>query len=182
VRDLIYTGRLPSVRVGRLHYIKATDLDLERRRRLGSPLPLRPASAPRRTNRRTRLERLPRGAGASPVDAVVRRERAAERAALVGRWAHQHGLASPRVPAAVQRVAAPTACEVCGRQVRSGRMLEVAFADNGQLADRLCLSCGRRALLDWADRRRREAAEARRMAHSLGEPTVTPAHAAPRAA
>jgi hypothetical protein len=72
VRDLIYTGRLPSVRVGRLHYIKATDLDLERRRRLGSPLPLRPASAPRRTNRRTRLERLPRGAGASPVDAVVR--------------------------------------------------------------------------------------------------------------
>ena len=43
VRGLIYAGRLPSLRVGRLHFIKATDLELERRRRLGLPLPqLRP--------------------------------------------------------------------------------------------------------------------------------------------
>ena len=39
VRDLIYTGRLPSVRVGRQHYLKATDVDLERRRRLAVPMP-----------------------------------------------------------------------------------------------------------------------------------------------
>ncbi|HEX8968016.1 MAG TPA: helix-turn-helix domain-containing protein, partial [Chloroflexota bacterium] len=37
VRDLIYTGRLPSQRIGRLHYIHATDLEVERRRRLGLP-------------------------------------------------------------------------------------------------------------------------------------------------
>src|SRR5437763_11573661 len=39
VRDLIYAGRLPSLRIGRLHYVRASDLELERRRRLGLPLP-----------------------------------------------------------------------------------------------------------------------------------------------
>jgi hypothetical protein len=34
----------------------------------------------------------------------------------------------------------------------------------------LCLTCGRRALLDWADRRRQDAAAARRIAQELSTP------------
>jgi hypothetical protein len=34
----------------------------------------------------------------------------------------------------------------------------------------MCLTCGRRALLEWADRRRQEAAAARQLSQSLGEP------------
>ena len=41
VRDLIYAGRLPSARIGRLHYVRASDLEAERRRRLGLRLPAR---------------------------------------------------------------------------------------------------------------------------------------------
>ncbi|MDQ3812096.1 MAG: helix-turn-helix domain-containing protein, partial [Chloroflexota bacterium] len=37
VRDLIYSGRLPSVRLARAHYIRAADVEAERRRRLGLP-------------------------------------------------------------------------------------------------------------------------------------------------
>jgi hypothetical protein len=40
----------------------------------------------------------------------------------------------------------------------------VAEGDNAPL----CLTCGRRAVMDWADRRRLESAAARRMAHNLG--------------
>src|SRR5439155_216717 len=47
VRDLIYTGRLPSARLGRRHFLKITDIELERRRRLGLPLP-QPRSVARR--------------------------------------------------------------------------------------------------------------------------------------
>jgi hypothetical protein len=35
----------------------------------------------------------------------------------------------------------------------------------------LCVTCGRRVLLDWADRRRLEASAARRMAQDLGVTT-----------
>ncbi len=38
VRDLIYTGRLPSMRLGRLHFVRLTDLEVERLRRAGRPL------------------------------------------------------------------------------------------------------------------------------------------------
>src|ERR671938_207708 len=48
VRDLIYAGRLPSVRLGRLHFVSTADLEVERRRRLGLALP-RPGAACRRT-------------------------------------------------------------------------------------------------------------------------------------
>src|SRR5436853_595844 len=39
VRDLIYTGRLPSARLGRRHFLRIPDVEAERRRRLGLPLP-----------------------------------------------------------------------------------------------------------------------------------------------
>ena len=40
VRDLIYTGRLPSARLGRRHFLRIPDVEAERRRRLGLPLPI----------------------------------------------------------------------------------------------------------------------------------------------
>jgi hypothetical protein len=159
VRDLIYAGRLPSLRVGRLHYIKASDLKVERRRRLGLPLPR--ARVPR-------TERAPRHLrhDAPRADPQLRRQRAAERAMLVSRWAERHkNISEPELPFAVLGVTTPTSCESCGREVRRGRIVEVtADEDPNQSASRLCLACGRRALLDWADRRRHEAARARHLA------------------
>src|SRR4030088_1979807 len=91
VRDLIYSGRLPSVRIGRLHYVRATDLELERRRRLGLRLPSRTPRTPRQRGIRPRVER-------GHVDPALRRERAAERAALVNQWAERHHPAAPELP------------------------------------------------------------------------------------
>src|SRR5689334_25183220 len=76
VRDLIYDGRIPSLRIGRLHYIKASDLEVERRRRLGLP-PRKPrarvASSAPRTKRPTEPHTY-------SLDTALRRQRAAERA------------------------------------------------------------------------------------------------------
>jgi hypothetical protein len=165
VRDLIYSGRLPSQRIGRLHYVKRSDLETERRRRLG----LAPAGAhprkPQRALRELHLERR-------QADPALRRQRAAGRAALVKQWAERHAPATEsRLPFVVLSVSGPTQCQVCGREVRRGRILEAEGVD-GQLAPRMCLACGRRALLKWADRRRQEAAAARRLAESLGERTA----------
>ena len=177
VRDLIYAGRLPSLRVGRLHYIKTADLELERRRRLGLPLP-----QPRRARQ---MPRPPRQIGASPEasartnaarharaprDPALRRQRAAERTALVRTWAQRHRTASAlSLPFVVLGVTSPLSCEACGREIGHGRILELA-PEGGRAPARLCLACGRRVLLDWADRRRQEAAAARRLSQSLGEP------------
>jgi hypothetical protein len=168
VRDLIYTGRLPSLRVGRLHYIKSTDLELERRRRLGLPLP-------RRTSPRVHTRRHPARAAAAHqrVDPEVRRQRAAARAELVKHWAQRHEVFEPRVPAVVHAVITPVTCDACGREVRRGRYLELS-PDPGQPAVSLCTTCARRALLEWADRRRLEAAAARRLSESLGQPEAEP--------
>ena len=166
VRDLIYAGRLPSLRVGRLHYIKASDLELERRRRLGLPMPVRRARA---TQPRPRPIHTASFTERPHIDPVLRRQRAAERAALVDRWVERHHSADPRVPATVVRVTSPTSCAVCQREVHRGRMVDFSV-DEAQPAIRLCPTCGRRALLDWADRRRQEAAAARRLSQSLGEP------------
>jgi hypothetical protein len=178
VRDLIYAGRLPSTRLGRLHFIKTADLDKERRRRLG--LPVR-QTAPRTSHRP--LNRIPH-AGSLQSDPAIRRqrategaaERATERAEMVRRWAQRHHTPEPRVPAVVLGVTTPVTCEVCGREVRRGRVLEMSV-DNNRAAAKLCLTCARRALLDWADRRRQEAAAARRLSESLGHPIATPAAA-----
>jgi Arc/MetJ family transcription regulator len=51
--------------------------------------------------------------------------------------------------------------------VRRGRYVELT-PDNGT-TESLCVTCARRALLEWADRRRLEAAAARRLSQSLGE-------------
>ena len=165
VRDLIYAGRIPSLRIGRLHYIRAADLEQERRRRLG--LPLRRQRSQPRTSRR----RQP-GAAHQPrnrsLDEALRSQRAAERAELATRWAHRHGIVEPRMPAHVREVLDPLACESCGRKLRTGRYIE--FAADSQLPAQLCVTCGRRALLEWADLRRQESSTARQMAHSLGQP------------
>ena len=187
VRDLIYAGRLPSLRLGRLHYIKAADLELERRRRLGLPL----LSAPRRAARPlTPRPRRPRAAQAQPrADrsegqaqlpilgdgssvrgrSELRRQRAAERAELASRWARRHSPSMARVPAHILVVTSPETCESCGREVRHGRIVEFT-PEMEQAAVRLCVGCGRRTLLDWADRRRQESTAGRRLSHSLGQP------------
>jgi hypothetical protein len=160
VRDLIYSGRLPSLRIGRLHYLRATDLELERRRRLGLQLPSRTPRAPR--SRATVLSARPR-VEHDHVDPALRRERAAERAALVNLWAERHHFAGPDLPFAATVATVPTACAICNRTLRPGaRVLQPA-----QDATQLCLSCGRRVLLDWADHRRQESSAARRMANDL---------------
>lgn len=160
VRDLIYAGRLPSVRVGRLHYLRTSDVELERRRRLGLRLPARRQRPPR-----ARVAATPRVARVR-VDPAVRRQRAAEREATVRQWAQRHAPEFPQVPFAASVADTPHACVICGRAIRAGaRMIQPASTEDG-----LCLSCGRRALLDWADRRRLESAAARRMAQELGSP------------
>jgi hypothetical protein len=159
VRDLIYSGRLPSLRIGRLHYVRASDLELERRRRLGLRLPARRARTQRvPTERKPRPER-------PPVDPELRRARAAARAADVSRWAERHGGASPHVPFHVVATPDAATCAVCARRVKLGARVLLAEGDNAAL----CLTCGRRAVMDWADRRRLESAAARRLAHNLGD-------------
>ena len=169
VRDLIYAGRLPSLRIGRLHYVRATDLELERRRRLGLRLPQR-----QRTRRRvarpaaaTQLQ-VTADTQARPerphIDPELRRQRAAKRADIVRRWAQRHEMTAPSLPFVAVSVAEPTTCAACGRALRAGQRAVDAL-EPGQ---HLCPTCGRRALMDWADRRRLEAAAARRMARDLG--------------
>jgi hypothetical protein len=168
VRDLIYAGRIPSLRIGRLHYIRTADLEVERRRRLG--LPARQRRAPRRQSEtHRRVAQTPRN---HSLDAALRRQRAAERAELVTHWARRHQMLSPKVPAHVRAVDEPVTCEVCSRVVRQGRYVELT-SDSGQTSA-LCVTCGRRALLEWADQRRQEAVAARQLSQSLGEPEGEP--------
>jgi hypothetical protein len=165
VRDLIYAGRIPSLRIGRLHFIRASDLEAERRRRVGLPAPHHQPS------KNAHPHRAKANAPRDPtLDDVLRRQRAVERAEMVTRWAQRHGVLEAHVPAHVREVGAnPLTCESCGRTVRQGRYIEMS-GDETQAAASLCTTCGRRALLEWADRRRLEAAAARQMSQSLGDP------------
>jgi hypothetical protein len=163
VRDLIYAGRIPSLRIGRLHYIRAADLEAERRRRLG--LPARRLTPRRHSETRRHPATVPRN---HSLDAALRRQRAVERAELVSQWARRHQTLSPRLPAHVRAAVEPVTCDACGRVMRQGRYVELT-TDSGE-ASSLCVTCGRRALLQWADQRRQEAAAARELSHSLGEP------------
>jgi hypothetical protein len=165
VRDLIYAGRIPSLRIGRLHYIRAADLEQERRRRLGLPLARRRRSSSTARRHQPGGPREPRN---HSLDAALRRQRASEREELAVHWARRHGVSQPLMPAHVREVSEPFACESCGRKLRSGRY--IAFAMDSQAPSQLCLMCGRRALLEWADLRRQESSAARQMAHSLGAP------------
>jgi hypothetical protein len=165
VRDLIYAGRLPSVRLGRVHFLSVADVEHERRRRLGLPLPARP-SRPRRPRqpRPVLAERpapTPRRASA---DQSTRAQRAAERAELLDRWLHAHRAADPHLPFDIVMIADATTCAACHRQLRPGARAVTLNADAGS---QLCTTCGRRALLDWADERRREAIAARRLASDV---------------
>jgi hypothetical protein len=58
---LIYSGRLPSLRIRRRHYLRAASVELERRRRLGLRL----------VNRKPRSIRRPRVAASNLPFAVV---------------------------------------------------------------------------------------------------------------
>lgn len=171
VRDLIYAGRLPSVRLGRLHYVSVADADLERRRRLGLPLP-------RQTH--PRLAAVPRTSGARRAPPVatpdggsaglaMRRARAAERASLRQQWLHAgRRPAEPALPFAPTTALALTPCTACGRRLAAGGTIVDAAPSDGRQAGRLCVTCARRTLLDWADGRRRESLAARRLAQHLG--------------
>jgi len=173
VRDLIYAGRLPSVRLGRVHFLSVTDVEHERRRRLGLPLPARPSRARRpsrpRPSRAAHGERPVASSGRAPADQSSRRQRAAERAELLERWLHVHRTAQPQLPFDVVTIAEPATCAACHRQHRPGARALTISADAGA---QLCTPCGRRALLDWADERRREAVAARRLAADVS--FVTP--------
>ena len=192
VRDLVYAGRLPSARLGRRHFLRVPDVDAERRRRLGLPLPqartvARPRHAPRRQldllPTRLRAGRMAEARATNPTRSEARRARAEQRAAELERWLRSgHAPGSPPLPfAAVDLGAAPGACDACRRPVRAGgRMVEAAPSD-GRPAARLCLTCARRTLLAWSDSRRREAVAARRLAQELGTtytPLLEPASAA----
>ena len=198
VRDLIYTGRLPSTRLGRRHYLRASDVDLERRRRLGLPLAAphrapRPAR-PRRASAPT-LHLLPDNAFSSeepravtpsaarpraghrapnPASAAARHARAEERGALFERWLHSgHRPDVPDLPYRVLSLAQAAACYACHRPIRTnGRMIQAEAVD-GRADARLCLPCGRRTILAWSDARRREAIAARQMARDLSVAPVT---------
>src|SRR5215471_16242190 len=104
VRDLIYAGRIPSLRIGRLHYIRAADLEQERRRRLG--LPQRRPSRARPSGPRPRPNR-PR---TRSLDSALRRQRATERAEIVSRWAQRHTVTTPSVPVHILAVDQPITC------------------------------------------------------------------------
>jgi hypothetical protein len=195
VRDLVYAGRLPSARLGRRHFLRVTDVEAERRRRLGLPLPQSRSVARRRT-----AERLPtplRASGTNQVTATAearrsratggvsseaRRARAEQRAAELERWLRSgHGPGAPTLPFEAVDLVEAAACDACHRPVKAGgRMVEAAPAD-GRPAARLCLTCARRTLLAWSDNRRREAIAARRLAQELGTtytPLLEPATAA----
>jgi hypothetical protein len=186
VRDLIYTGRVPSARLGHRHFLRVTDVELERRRRLGLPLPRVRASNGRRATRRGQSDRvfaprtdeagtaLPRRVPAQAAS-QARRERARQRAAELERWLRsRHAPGTPRLPfTTVELDLQPAACDACHRPVRAGGRMVAADAVDGAPAARLCLTCARRALLAWSDARRREAVAARRMAHDLGTTYTT---------
>lgn len=185
VRDLIYTGRIPSARLGRRHFLKLSDVEAERRRRLGLPLPRTRPAAPHRTVRRRSETRptprlveggravQPRAARAGTSEA--RRERARQREAALERWIRSgHGGEAPRLPfTTVALDGEPSRCDACQRPVRPGGRMMDAAENDAHPAARLCLTCARRAVLAWADHRRREAVAARRLAQELG-PTYTP--------
>jgi hypothetical protein len=163
VRDLIYRGRLPSVRIGRLHFIRATDLERERRRRLGLPLP-----QPRTQRRFVRKSEPTR------VDPALRAQRAAERLAARAEWVERHRPTSPVVPfrtAPVLATGEPTTCAACHRILLPGSAAIERLSDSGSPVARLCVRCGRRALLAWSDERRAEATAARSLALQLGSQT-----------
>jgi len=183
VRDLIYIGRLSSTRLGRRHFLRVLDVEAERRRRLGLPLPqrmsgIRRAPRPRRSERSTPQRvvadatRVPRAA--NPVRSEARRERAQQRAADLERWLHSgHASGPPSLPFVTVDLDVEAACDACRRPVHAGGRLVDAAAADGRSAARLCLTCARRTLLAWSDSRRREAVAARRLAQELG-PTYTP--------
>lgn len=207
VRDLIYVGRLPSTRLGRRHYLRLGDVEAERRRRLGLPLPARRGQRPTRTaepsatvrpalarvdevHHDIRASHLRPGRGAvAPVAPVAperrsaasltRRRRAALRADQFERWLRSgHRPAEPALPFGVEALPAPAACGACGRALRSGVRVVNAEPMAGREAARLCLTCARRTLLAWSDERRREAQAARRLARDL---SLVPTDASPLA-
>lgn len=186
VRDLVYTGRVPSARLGRRHFLRVPDVEAERRRRLGLPLPqprsvARNRRAPRQqpgvqpTPLRVGGEAALRPRAANPTSSEARRARAEQRAAQLERWLRSgHGPATPALPfTTVDLGAATGACDACHRPVRAGGRMVDAAASDGRPAARLCLTCARRTLLAWSDSRRREAIAARRLAQELGT-TYTP--------
>lgn len=182
VRDLVYSGRLPSARLGRRHFLRILDVEAERRRRLGLPLPqaksgVRHGPQPRRSPRST-PQRVTADTAAFPhagtARSAARRERAQQRATELERWLRSgHGAETPSLPFTTVDLEGEAACDACRRPVHAGgRMVDAAAAD-GRSAARLCLTCARRALLAWSDSRRREAVAARRLAQTLGS-TYTP--------
>jgi hypothetical protein len=185
VRDLVYSGRLPSARLGRRHFLRVLDVEAERRRRLGLPLPQVKAGVRgqpglrSRPSERPKPQRLaaddasqPRVAGT--VRSEARHERAQQRAAEFERWLRSgHATGTPSLPFTTVDLDAETACDACRRPVRTGGRMVDAAAAEGRSAARLCLTCARRALLAWSDGRRREAVAARRLAQTLGH-TYTP--------
>jgi excisionase family DNA binding protein len=183
VRDLIYAGRLPSVRLGRVHFVSVGDVELERRRRLGLPLP-----RPRARTRRPRPPAVAAGAAEpratkprKPAEQTTRRQRAAERAALLERWLHaSHHASAPRLPFTAETSTEPGACDACQRPLRPGARRLHVDAHDAQASATLCLTCGRRAVLRWADDRRRESIAARRLATDVT--AVEPASAVAAAA
>jgi Helix-turn-helix domain len=180
VRDLIYAGRLPSARLGRRHYLRVADIEAERRRRLGLPLPAQ-RDQPRAARRATRPAPPESGSIRAPqrrVDTNARRQRATQRALLFQRWLRSgHRPEAPLLPFTLLSVAAAATCGACGRVVRPGSRVVDAQSVDGRDATRLCLTCARRALLVWADERRREAVAARNLARVLG--TISPTNSPP---
>src|SRR5215218_3327134 len=99
VRDLIYSGRLASVRIGRLHFIRGTELERERRRRLGLPLP-RPRS----------VRRAARPSEHQQVDPALRAQRAAARLSARLEWAEQQRRPASMLPFKISTTHAPLVC------------------------------------------------------------------------
>src|SRR5438034_2048596 len=85
VRDLIYIGRLPSARLGRRHILRIPDVEAERRRRLGLPLP--PARTAARRRRALRPEPLARPTPPLATGEATIRPRAASSASSEARRA-----------------------------------------------------------------------------------------------
>jgi hypothetical protein len=167
VRDLIYAGRLLSVRMGRRHYIRAADLEAERRRRLGLPRARR-APRPRLAGPRAMRTR---------IDPAVRAQRAAERRDARAHWAQTHPAAESELPFRVLTGRETAVCASCGAALAPGTRQVERAATASQPATILCVRCARRALLAWADARHDEAFSARRLARALGardggEPTM----------
>jgi hypothetical protein len=157
IRDLIYAGRLPSVRLGRRHFLSATDIEAERRRRLRLA-PRQPRVVRERPARGPRLRRV--------ADPDARQRRAGERAAVLDRWRGAPG-STPLEPAlSFAWQAAPEAgtCSACGHGVAMGQ--SVLCAASPAVSGWLCATCGRRALLAWADQRTQQASAARRLARA----------------